>query len=333
MMPNDSYTHLFGELRVGAVTLRNRVVMPPMMTNVEADDPRSVEYYRRRAAGGVGLIILQAVMLDRFERPGFASRLSPLVGAVHAEGAAVAVQLFQPPEVGGDAVAPSPEQGAREVATHEIEAMVGSFVGAGRQCAEVGFDGVEPHGAHGFFLNWFFSPRRNRRSDRYGGSLRARMQFAREIIAGLRAEVGDRALLLYRHTPVEGDGGYTINDTCTFLRELQQVGLDVADISPSMPAGGAHAAWAAQVKSAVDLPVIAVGQMGDPQRAEAALAQGKCDLVAVGRQLIADPEWANKVREGREGEITRCVECNEHCFGNLRRGEPISCSQNPDAGP
>ena len=124
MMPNDSYTHLFGELRVGAVTLRNRVVMPPMMTNVEADDPRSVEYYRRRAAGGVGLIILQAVMLDRFERPGFASRLSPLVGAVHAEGAAVAVQLFQPPEVGGDAVAPSPEQGAREVATHEIEAMV-----------------------------------------------------------------------------------------------------------------------------------------------------------------------------------------------------------------
>ena len=328
----ERYPHLFSELPLRLATLCSRVVMPPMVTMVEADDPRSVEYYRRRAAGGVGLIILQAVRLHKFDEPGFAERLQPVVEALHAEGAAVAVQLFQNPEVDGEAVAPSAGNGAREVTTSEIETMVQSFISVGRQCADAGFDGVEPHGAHSFFLNWFFSPQRNRRTDRYGDSLEGRMQFAKEIFQGLKAEIADRCMLLYRHTPVEG-GGYTIEDTIAFMRELQRIGLDVIDISPSTPPDGEHAAWAAPVKVAVDVPVIAVGGMEQPAQAEEALAQGKCDLVAIGRGLIAEPEWANKVREGREEEIIECIKCDEMCFGNLSRGEPISCTQNPDAGP
>ena len=124
-----------------------------------------------------------------------------------------------------------------------------------------------------------------------------------------------------------------MEDSLAFVVELEKAGLDVIDVSPSTGVGsGVHADLAAAVKQVVHLPVIAVGGMNVPEQAERALTDGKCDLVAVGRGLLADPHWPKKVQEGCIHEIIECIECNEKCFGNLREGIPISCTQNERTG-
>ncbi len=134
----------------------------------------------------------------------------------------------------------------------------------------------------------------------------------------------DRFLVLYRHTPRE-DGGDTIDDSIAFVNALVDDGADIIDISPA--SNREPADLAAPIKQAVDCPVIAVNDMDDPERAVAALQDNRADLIAIGRGLIADPQWPNKVREGRLGEIVECLKCNEKCHGNLSKGLPIACIQ------
>ncbi|HIE52877.1 MAG TPA: NADH:flavin oxidoreductase [Armatimonadetes bacterium] len=330
---NESYSHLFAPLRVNHLTLRNRVVMPPMVTNFGVTTERSRAWYAERARGGVGLIIVEATRLPFFDQPGFALGLRALAEAVHAEGATIAIQLFAPPQVNGEPVEVTGSETARGITREEIRALIDRFAEVAKVVQEAGFDAVEPHGAHGFFLNQFFSPRFNQREDEYGGDLVGRMRLGCEIVRRIREAVGPDYLILYRHTPEErAAGGYTLEESQTFAQELVRAGVNVLDISPSTEPDGEHAGLAAAIKSCVDVPVIAVGGMNDPEAAEAALRAGKCDLVAIGRGLIADPYWPEKVFSGRRAEIVACVECNEGCFGNLRQGVPIGCTQNPRAG-
>jgi len=182
-------------------------------------------------------------------------------------------------------------------------------------------------------MNRFFWPRHNKRTDEFGGDLEARMEFGLRAVNTVRDAVGPELLILYRHTPVHsGDGGYGIDDSKAFAPELVKAGVDVLDISPCRPSGGEPGLWAGEIRETVDVPVIAVGGMNDPAAAEAALTSGKCDLCAIGRGQIADAHWAEKVAAGREDDIIECIECNEHCYGNLRDGVPIGCTQNPDSG-
>nr|NIM05790.1 hypothetical protein [Armatimonadota bacterium]NIM23808.1 hypothetical protein [Armatimonadota bacterium]NIM67687.1 hypothetical protein [Armatimonadota bacterium]NIM76197.1 hypothetical protein [Armatimonadota bacterium]NIN05889.1 hypothetical protein [Armatimonadota bacterium] len=142
-------------------------------------------------------------------------------------------------------------------------------------------------------------------------------------------------LVCYRHSPVDfaGEDGYGLEDTLKFAPELEKAGLNVIDISPStVPESGPHVNMAAAAKEVTRVPVIAVGGMNNPKVAEDTLSEDKAHLVAVGRGLIADAQWSNKVREGREAEIIECIECNEKCYGNLGQGIPISCTQNPRSG-
>jgi len=287
-----------------------------MVTNRDIVGPDGIQWYQRLAGGGAGLVIVEATSVDRFGGELCADRLRHLVDAVHQEGAAIAIQLF--PVTFGSSVAP------QDLSQSDIEKIKKGYAVAARECQEAGFDGVEPHGAHGFLLNQFFSPLKNLRKDDYGGALANRMRLGREIVQSIRNEVGDEFLVLYRHTPRE-DGGYTIDDSVAFARALVDEGVDIMDVSPASDKEPAD--LAAPIKQAVSCPVIAVNDMDDPDRAATALREERADLIAIGRGLIADPQWPRKVSEGRLDEVVQCLKCNEKCHGNLAKGLPIGCVQ------
>ena len=307
---------LFSSFRVKSVTLRNRIVVPPMVTNRDIAGPDGIQWYARLAQGGAGLVIVEATSVGRFGSELSGGKLRKLVDAVHREGAAIAIQLF--PVTFGSGVAP------HDISRSDIEKIKKRYALAARECQAAGFDGVEPHGAHGFLLSQFFSPLRNLRQDDHGGALANRMRLGREIVQIIRNEVDDEFLVLYRHTPRE-DGGYATEDSIAFAEALIDDGVDIMDISPASDKEPAD--LAAPIKQAVGCPVIAVNDMDDPERAVAALRENRADLIAIGRGLIADPEWPRKVSEGRLDEVVQCLKCNEKCYGNLAKGLPIGCVQ------
>ena len=312
---------LFQPLEVRGMRLANRIVMPPMVCLRGIVSPEGIEWYREHAAGGPGLVIVEATPVTRFGEDLTVAALSRLVSAIHGEGVPVAIQLFPVsftwPRVPGCLPAPADFTGA------EIEQMLDNYKAAARMCMEAGFDGVEPHGAHDYPLNQFFSPADNARTDSYGGSLDNRMRLGIEVVRACREAIGPEALLLYRHTPVK-EGSYGMADSLALAERLVGAGVDILDISPA--SADAPADLAAPFRS-FGAPVIGVNEMDEVERALEALNEGRADLIAVARGLIADPEWPTKVREDRFDEITRCTRCNEKCFGNLKRGEPIACTQ------
>ena len=325
---------LFRPLTIKRLSLRDRIVMPPMATVMDISTLRARKYYRERARGGVGLIIVEGTSIDKFSSVEFVKAISLLSEIVHKEGSGIIIQLFQGSKLpSGEVIAPSATEVSREATEKEIEEIIEKFAASSFLAQEAGFDGVEIHGAHTYFLNQFFSPILNRRNDKFGGTLEKRMNFGLRCLRAIRKRIKEDFLVFYRHTPVDwNDRGYTVEDSKLFCRRLENEGLDVIDISPSFDGSHSHAEYASEIKKAVTIPVIAVGGMEDPQKAETALSSGKCDLVAIGRGLIADPYWPKKMREGREEQIIRCLKCNEKCYGNLRKGIPISCTQNRNVG-
>lgn len=310
-----AYPELFEPLTVGSVTLRNRIAVPPMVQRRPLSSPRAVAWYRRLAAGGAGLVTVESTGVGEFGATLDSDDAEWLAGAIHAGGAAAAWQLFP--------TATSVEGDENSLTAVQLDEIVAGYRKAAAMCVEAGFDGVEPHGAHGFLLNRFFDPAHNERSDEYGGSLENRSRLAVRIVGAVRDAAGDHALLLYRHTPV-GEG-YGLEDSLWLAERLVEAGLGVLDVSPARDESPAD--LAAPFARALDLPVIAVGGMEEPKAAAAALRAGRCDLVALGRQMIADARWPQKVREGRPDDIICCSHCDEGCFGNLQRGEPVECVQ------
>jgi 2,4-dienoyl-CoA reductase-like NADH-dependent reductase (Old Yellow Enzyme family) len=313
MTPDKSL--LFQPLQIGPKTLRNRIVMPPMVVNRNLAGADGREWYGRRASGGVGLVIVEATNVGDLGARLTAESLRPLVDAIHQGGALAAIQLF--PGLRGQATVPA------EMTLQQIDALVDAYRGAAEVCAAAGFDGIEPHGAHGYLLNQFFSPERNARTDVYGaGSLENRMRLALRIVETVRPVV-DQAemMLLYRHTPV--GPGYGIDESLALAQALVDAGVDVLDLSPSSDA--APGDRAAPFMS-LGVPVIAVNELDQVGRALEALREGRASLVAVGRGLIADPDWPNKVREGRLDEIVDCIYCDQ-CHEDLRARVPVGCSQ------
>ncbi len=335
---------LFKPLRVKNIEFKNRIVFAPIVTNFRLKNEKARNYYRERARGGAGLIIVHGTPVDLLQKGAWTRGLQPLVKAVHEEGAKAAIQLWHGNELNGQAVAPSPQDHCREITREEIRAVIDKFVAAARNCQETGFDAVEIHGAHGYFVNQFFSPLTNRRTDDYGGDTDKRMLFAMELVVAMREAVGESFLLIYRHSAIEGmPGGATIEESARFMRGLENHWLDIIDVSagrgqgdelPVPPASapeGTHAELAGRIKKRVTIPVIAVGRVQSKPIAEKILQEEKADLVAVGRQLLADPHWPRKIEEGREGEIVFCTYCNV-CTGEMRAGRPIFCPQNPQLG-
>ena len=304
---------LLDPLTVKAKELRNRIVMPPMVVLRGLTTPEGIEWYGRRAQGGVGLANVEATHRARFGSELTAENLKPLVEAIHDGGALAAIQLF--PRAASNGGAPA------ELTRAAIDELIAAYRTAASICAQAGFDGVEPHGAHGFLLNQFFSPVKNERTDDFGGPLENRMRIALAIVQATRDGLGEEGILLYRHTPV-GEG-YGMEDSLVLAERLVEAGVDVLDISPSsIGAPGDRA----EPFRRFGVPVIAVGKLDQPARALEALTEGRADLVAIARGLIADPDWPAKVRENRLDALTRCTYCNA-CFDYLRQGKPVGCTQ------
>ena len=309
------YPEIFSTFQVRGVRLRNRVVSPPMYQVRPTLSPEGIAWHRRLAAGGAGMVIVEGTSVRRLAGKLTADDVRPLADAIRQEGAAAAIQLFPVfSDAPADANTPTLEQ---------IERMIDDFGRAAVVCRDAGFDLVEPHGAHGFLLNQFFMPDKNRRDDDLGGSLENRCRMAARIVERIRAAAGEELVICFRHTPV-GES-YTIEDSFVLVECLIDAGLDVLDVSPARDRQVAD--LAAQFKRRFDVPVIAVGGMEDPAAAAEAIREGRCDLVAVGRQLIADAQWPNKVRDGRLDDVLACTKCDQGCFGNIGEGKPAECVQ------
>lgn len=321
------YPELFSPITIGDITFKNRIVMPPMATNFGVVTRQSIAYYRKRALGGVGCIIVEGTPTHLFYNRGFQDGLKRLADSIKKEDVRAIIQLTIRSN-------PQPRRDVTDIPVDEVKGFIESLVNAARVSFEAGFDGVEPHGAHGFIMNRFFSPVSNQRKDEYGGDLYGRMRFGLDAVKGIRSIVGERFLIFYRHTPVEWrDDGYTLEDSIAFGRELKKSGLNVFDISPSTPAGSYHyALFAREIKEKVGIPVIAVGKMHVPELADKIIREGYADLVAIGRALISDPFLPKKLEDGRFSSINGCKQCNIKCHGYLRRGLPISCINNSSVG-
>lgn len=331
---HPQYPLLLSPLTVGTVTLRNRYVMPPMATAMGVASERARAFYAARALGGAGMVIVEGTSVNHFRDPEFNDGIARLAEAIHAGGAVAVMQLYRGATFNGDEVGVSEGDGKRAVTTEELNAVPEEFAVAVHACRQAGFDGCEVHGAHGFFFNQFFSPHFNKRMDAYGGTLQNRMRLGIETVKAMRAASGAGFLVMYRHTPAEYfEDGYDLDETLSFVPELVFAGIDIIDISPSTgPEPAPLAGLAAAVKGVSAVPVIAVGGMNEPEVAEQTLQSRKADLIAIGRGLIADPELPNKVKDGREAEIVKCVKDDAKCFGNLGKNIPIGCTQNPRAG-
>jgi 2,4-dienoyl-CoA reductase-like NADH-dependent reductase (Old Yellow Enzyme family) len=335
---------LFDSIKIKDVVLRNRIVFAPVVTNFGLHSEQAMRFYMQRAKGGVGLIIIHATPVDLFLKPEWIRRLKHLIEGVHGQGARIAVQLWHGNELKGEPVAPSVQGQCRAITWEEIQMVVSKFATATLHCREAGFDGVEVHGAHGYFINQFFSPLTNQRNDDYGGEVEKRMRMAMELVSAMRRAAGEGFLLLYRHSAVDGEpGGTTVEESIELARALEAWGLDIFDVSAgrghkdnlSIPGSsapeGTHAELASWIKAAVSIPVIAVGHIQRRSVADRILREGKADLIALGRQLLADPFWPNKLRQGKEQEVVRCTYCDS-CSREMRAGRPIFCTQNPNLG-
>lgn len=302
---------LFEPLEVRGRCLPNRIVMPPMVVNRGIDTPEAIAWYGEHARGGVGLVIVEATGVAGFANRYTADGLRPLATAIQEAGALAAIQLF--PGTRGQHVTPG------EMDRAAIDALIGDYAEAARICAEAGFDGVEVHGAHGFLLNQFFSATQNTRTDAYGATLNGRMLLAVQIVRAIRAVLPDDRLLLYRHTPV--GPGYGIEESLTLARALVDAGVDILDLSPSsIEAPGDRSA----PFRILGVPVIAVNGLDDVSRAVEVLREGRADLVAVGRGLIADAFWPERIRAGLDP--APCAHC-DRCHRDLDCGEPVRCAR------
>ncbi|MBI2866640.1 MAG: FAD-dependent oxidoreductase [Chloroflexi bacterium] len=359
------FKKLFTPIALGPLSLANRIVMPPMTTRYGNPDgsvsPRIREYYAARARGGAGLIIVEMACVTQDERsmpcqlalwsdelvPGFKA----LVDAVHSGGSPVFLQLQHSGreaikgDADGAAVAPSPIRGGRgvprELTPGEIGPLVQDFAAAAVRAKAAGFDGIELHAAHIYLIHQFLSPLSNHREDEYGGSVEGRARFALEVLTEARKRVGREFPISFRINGSDfREGGITLDQAARIACLLEEAGATCIHVSGGtvgtihMSTAGATQApgflvpLAAGIKKAVSLPVITVGRITDPLLAEQVLMEGKADLVAMGRALIADPELPNKARAGRLEDVRRCIACC-NC---MRPVEGPVCTVNPAAG-
>ncbi len=329
---------------------------------------KMLAYYEMRAKGGVGMIIVEnsqvegprgkntirqlCVSDDRFI-PG----LKRLAFAIHKHHIPAILQLHHAGRqttreiTGGlQPVAPSPipckslKERPRALTAGEIEEIEDRFVNAAVRAEAAGFDGIELHGAHGYLIGQFMSPYTNHRKDAYGGSFEGRMQFPLRIIEKIRDALGEEYPILFRFSADEFvKGGITLEEGKKIATYMEKAGVDALDVSagiyeslvtilePMSYKEGWRVYLARGIKEMVSIPVITVGNIRYPKTVEEILSRGDADFVAMGRALIADPEWPLKTREGRVDEIRYCISCNEGCLGN-RLTDYVGCSINPEVG-
>lgn len=368
------YEKLFTPGKLGNMTLKNRIVMPPMGTGMaffsgEAS-PEIIRYYEERAKGGAGMIITEITRVDEdygwglarqlsVTKPGMVCGLQKLVDTVHKYGTKILIQLHHPGREGHARINPNKNQIVaptafvtqrcdempRELTTAEAEEIVAKYIAGAVIAKKSGADGIEIHGAHGYFVNQWLSPYSNKRTDKYGGSFENRMRFLDEVILGIRKVCGEDFHIGVRISADEmmGDEGYNLEGGVKIAQHLEAIGVNHINVSVAIYESGHNiipcyvypqAMWKDMVKTvkeSVNIPVIAINNIKEPRVAEELLQDGVCDFVAIGRGQLADPEWGNKARKGEDLSIRKCIGCCR-CIESISNGKHMECSVNPRLG-
>ena len=361
---------LFQQITINLLSLKNRIFMPAMhlgmADNFQVTD-QIVDFYIERAKGGAGMISVGYATVDEFSgnslnigahKDQFIDGLSRLASAIKDNGARSCVQLNHAGRYnmsfflnGEKPVAPSPiasnltREVPRELDKGDIQKVIRNFADAALRVKKAGFDAVEVLSGTGYLISEFLSPLTNQRTDEYGGSFENRIRFGLEVMQAIRQAVGNDFPLIVRMNGNDfmqkGQGREELLKYATALEE--EAGVDalcinvgwhearVPQITASVPRG-AFGYLARGIKEIVKIPVIASHRINDPAVAREMIADGLCDMVAMGRSLIVDPYLPEKARTDREKEIVHCIACAQGCFDNLFKLKHVECLCNPRAG-
>lgn len=361
--------HLFSPIEIGSMTVKNRIMMSAMSINFGVDEQCHVtdqltDYFVERAKGGTGMMLVgggsihpggqELPDLPQMYNDNCIPALKTMVRKVKEYDTKFGVQLlhggrqsYLPKKVAPSPIpAPAVVKGeVRELNLKEIGELVSCFGNAALRCQEAGFDYIEIHAAHGYLINQFLSPNANIRADAYGGSFENRTKFLFEIIKDIQTKTGNDFPVGIR---INGndyiENGWELKDAQKLAPLLGKAGVAYIHVSagvygsseltipPMYSKQGCFVHLAEAVKKVVSIPVITAGRIKDPVFADAILAQGRADVIALGRSLLADPYYAIKAENGTVDQIRPCIGCCLGCIHAVLAKEAGGCVVNPDVG-
>jgi 2,4-dienoyl-CoA reductase (NADPH2) len=363
-MTHAKYPHLLAPLDLGFTRLKNRILMGSMHTGLE-EAPNGFErmaaYFAERAKGGVGLIVTGGVAPNEAGcvAPGAAKLTTNaevehhriVTQAVHAQGGKIALQIlhtgryaFHDKLVGASAIkAPINVFKPRPLSDTEVLEHIRDYADCAFLSRQAGYDGVEIMGSEGYLINQFIVQKTNNRTDQWGGSYENRIRFPVEIVRQTREKVGPDFIIIYRLSMLDlVKNGSSWQEIVHLAQKIEQAGATIINTGigwhearvPTIAAMVPRAAFTwvtARLKGLVSIPLVTSNRINTPEVAEEVLARGDADMVSMARPLLADPDFASKVAEGRADEINTCIACNQACLDHIFFGQIASCLVNPRA--
>ncbi len=358
-----AYPRLLAPLDLGFTTLKNRVLMGSMHTNLEEtkDWNRVAEFYAARARGGVGLMVTGGMAPNREGGvfPGAAGLFSDadianhriVTDRVHDAGGKICMQIlhagryaYGPECVSASAIkSPISPFPPKELDEEGIEKQITDIVTSATRAREAGYDGIEIMGSEGYFLNQFLVAHTNKRTDRWGGSFENRMRLPVEVVRRVREAVGPEFILIYRLSMIDlVPNGSTWDEVVTLAKAIEKAGATIINtgigwheariptIATSVPRRAF--AWVTKkLMGEVSIPVITSNRINTPEVAEGLLADGMADMVSMARPFLADPDFVAKAEAGKADLIAPCIACNQACLDHTFQGKISSCLVNPRA--
>ncbi|MGL5219426.1 MAG: FAD-dependent oxidoreductase [Plesiomonas shigelloides] len=358
------YPHLLAPLDLGFTQLRNRVLMGSMHTGLEemrGGFDKLAAFYRRRAEGGVGLIVTGGMA------PNFRGRLVPhgaqlsfpwqiskhrrITQAVHEGGGKICLQILHAGRYAMHpfAVAPSALQAPitpfkpKAMSERQIRGTIRDFAMTALLAREAGYDGVEVMGSEGYLINQFLCTRTNQRQDEWGGSFTGRSRFAVEIVKAIRERAGHDFIIIFRLSMLDlVEQGSSWSEVIALAKMLEQAGVTLLNtgigwheariptIATSVPRG-AFSWVTARLRSEVSIPLITTNRINTPEVAESILQRGDADMVSMARPFLADPDFVKKAAQGESRRINTCIACNQACLDHIFAGKRATCLVNPQA--
>ncbi len=358
-----SYPLLLSSLDLGFTTLKNRVLMGSMHTNLEerGDWNRVAEFYAARARGGAGLIVTGGMSpnAEGGVFPGAGGLFTDkdienhqhVTGRVHAEGGKIVMQILHAGRYAysPDCVAPSAIKSPispfppKELDGAGIEKQIADIVTSATRARQAGYDGVEIMGSEGYFLNQFLVTHTNKREDEWGGSPENRMRLPIEVVKRVRQAVGDDFILIYRLSMIDLiPKGQNWEEVVTLAKAVEAAGATIINtgigwheariptIATSVPRRAFS--WVTKkLMGEVSIPIITSNRINTPEVGEEVLSEGCADMISMARPFLADPDFVNKAATGRSSEIAPCIACNQACLDHTFAGKLTTCLVNPQA--
>lgn len=362
---NSQYPQLLSPLKLGNITLSNRVIMGSMHIGLEDEKDgfsKLATFYKERAHGDVGLIITGGIS------PNFLGKAHPkaakltnmnevnqhklITTAVHAYDTKIALQILHTGRYAYHPLAVSASNIKSPISPFKpwqlwdfmVKNTISHYIRCAKLAKEAGYDGVEVMGSEGYLINQFIVTKTNKRNDQWGGSYSNRIKFPLEIIKGIRQALGPDFIIIYRLSMLDlVAGGSSFSEVIELAKAVEKAGASIISsgigwheariptIATLVPRG-TFAFVTAKVKEHISIPIVATNRINTPEIAESIIASGQADLVALARPLLADSEFVKKAALGRSDEINTCIACNQACLDHVFENKPASCLVNPRAG-